>query len=583
MSKLTRSDVLFKECQETVISSTLAAFGLNMGMFADRDGGNVTTLHNFEKENDQFIHDRDKASFKSANSDYERNNYELNGNEWRKKREQHVKDGQDAYTGKLFKDESKAELDHVVPLKQIHDNKKNHLAMNTGTETGRNNLKNLANDDSNLAATDKSINASKGAKTNTEFLNTTDPDKLNDWGVNSELMKNREKQATDKIASEVSTTLLKKQASELMISGSQQALNMGIKQALGILLTKVVNIVFREVKFYIREGIEFTSQTISDIRNRLLSEIKGLLKEIPEILSSALEGGISGFVSNLLTFLLNSVFSTVKKLVTVIREGLVGIYKAIKIIFFPPKGMTTEDVWRSAIKILSTTVISAFVLTFAEGLNVFLKGFPFLLPFAEILSGAIVGILSGVLSALTAYTIDMIFDKFFANARHNKLMLELQLKNSEFVVANSSYLIESTESFLKLGDLYNQAIKSSKQTLGNLIRSVQNNELAIEGYSSICDNNIKHSNSSQIISNKYNQIIDNTKIISSSNYDLLEDFISIKTQNHTTTLLRQETLEKAIDLDSEMVCLLEKQISIIELMNKSHADIESFIKNREKK
>lgn len=583
MPKLTRSEILFKECQETVISSTLAAFGLNMGMFTDRDGGNVTTLHNFERETDQFIHDRDKASFKSANSNYERSNYELNGNEWRKKKEQHAKAGQDDYTGKPFKDQSKVELDHVVPLKQIHDDKKNHLAMNTGTEKGRKNLKNLANDDTNLAVTDKSINASKGAKTNTEFLNTTDPDKLKDWNVDPELMGNKEKQATHKINSEVSITLLKKQTSELIISGSQQALNMGVKQALGILLTKVVNIVFREVKFYTREGVEFTSQTLSDIKTRLLSEMKGLLKEIPEILSSALKGGISGFVSNLLTFLLNSVFSTVKKLVTMIREGLVGIYKAIKIIFFPPQGMSTEDVWRSAIKLLSTTVISAFVVTFAEGINAFLAGFPFLLPFAEILSGAIVGILSGVLSALTAYTIDVIFDKLFANARHNKLMLELQLKNSEFVVANSSYLIESTENFLKLGDLYNQAIKSSKQTLDNLIRSVQNNELAIEGYSVICDNNIKHSNSNQIIRNQYSQLTENTEIILSSNYDLLEEFCAIETQNHTTILLRQKTLEKAVKLGNEIACLLEKQTSSIELIDKSYVDIENFIKSREKK
>ena len=42
-------------------------------------------------------------------------------------------------------------------------------------------------------------------------------------------------------------------------------------------------------------------------------------------------------MSNLLTFLINNFLSTAKRFVTVIREGIIGLFRAFKMIFFPPK------------------------------------------------------------------------------------------------------------------------------------------------------------------------------------------------------------------------------------------------------
>lgn len=83
--KQQRQDAMLEECKNAVIHSALGAFGLNMGMFTDRDGGNVTTLHNFERADGQYVHDRDVESYERANAGYHRDDYQ--SKEWGKKRE----------------------------------------------------------------------------------------------------------------------------------------------------------------------------------------------------------------------------------------------------------------------------------------------------------------------------------------------------------------------------------------------------------------------------------------------------------------------------------------------------------------
>lgn len=45
-----RLQKLFDDCQQQVISQVIGPFGLSVAMFEDRNGGNVTTVHNFESK-----------------------------------------------------------------------------------------------------------------------------------------------------------------------------------------------------------------------------------------------------------------------------------------------------------------------------------------------------------------------------------------------------------------------------------------------------------------------------------------------------------------------------------------------------
>ena len=50
-----RLQKLFADCQREVLSQIIGPFGLSMAMFEDRNGGNVTTLHNFERADDVLL------------------------------------------------------------------------------------------------------------------------------------------------------------------------------------------------------------------------------------------------------------------------------------------------------------------------------------------------------------------------------------------------------------------------------------------------------------------------------------------------------------------------------------------------
>ena len=68
----------------------------------------------------------------------------------------------DEYTGKTLKINDKANLDHVIPRKQIFENTWRKIA---DIETA-----DLANKSENLAATNESLNKSKGSKSNSDYI-----------------------------------------------------------------------------------------------------------------------------------------------------------------------------------------------------------------------------------------------------------------------------------------------------------------------------------------------------------------------------------------------------------------------------
>lgn len=476
--KQQRQQAMLEECKQAVINSTLGAFGLNMGMFTDRDGGNVTTLHNFERADDKYVHDRDRASYEQANSEYHRKDYELSQAEWREKRQRAIErqGGVDAYTGEKYQDENKIDADHVVTVKSVHDNKKNHLAFNTGTEEGRKRLAEMVNDDSNIVMTDSSINRSKGAKSNTEYIESLSDEKAKELDVDKERMQQVEKQAQEKMNEEVEQRLFKKQKNELLETGIDQAKSMGLKQIIGILITRLASITMTELKFLLKNKVNFGVELIGQLKDRMFLHLKELCQDIPDILFSGVKGGISGFVSNLITFLINNFLSTAKKFVTIIREGLLGIYKSFKMVLFQPQNMSKEEVWRNAIKIFSTTVISAIIVGFGESINVFMQSIaPMLKPIADVVSSALTGILAGVCSALAVYAIDSLFDKLLDN--YDEKSVELLLNDVQQRELFANQLIEHFNVKEELIYAYQESYYKNAEIKQNY-NSIENNLLS---------------------------------------------------------------------------------------------------------
>jgi len=450
-----RLQQLFDDCQQQIISQVLGPFGLSAAMFEDRNGGNVTTWKNFKKDADDYIAEKDKSSHKQSNTKYDRE--ALSDPGFANKSRELRSSGGDGLTGKK-NDPNDLDADHTTPLIKIWENKKVHLSLETGN--GLDKVKAMANSDENLVATHKSINRSKGAMSLDEFAQK----KGEHYSLDPKLVAEAQERSEKHINSTIDNALLRKQSIELMQTGGHQAMQMGLRQALGVLLTELVNGLFNEFKVLIQHGVEAGKTLFKEIRQRLERVIKSVIKKIPDAVSQLFEGGVSGFMSNLLTFVLNSFLSTAKRFVRAIREGFLSLYKAFKLIFFTPEHMTKQQGLQEGLKVLTVVVVTTLGILLEETVAAFMVTVPFLKPVADILTPVLIGIVTGLLSAFLAYQIDCMFhrllnsydekqmDELFADAKRRDEFASELIKLSEASLENIKNYSESIATYQNTGE-----------------------------------------------------------------------------------------------------------------------------------
>ena len=511
--KQQRLQKLFDDCQQQVISQIIGPFGLSMAMFEDKNGGNVTTLHNFKrKDSDYLANDSDKKLHAQSKKKYEktvRSEYEVKtqeqaegarGKTWEELRQAKIKQGKDDYTNHAVSADGKVELkdgltvgvdlDHVVSVKEIHSNPKIHLALGQdtgGSETDVTRIQELLNSAENLALTNASANRSKGKKDLKEWAEETRIDgstNAENFDLDMKLVEDKYKEAKRHINDTANKALLKKQATELLQTGGAQAVQMGMRQALGVLLTELVNGLFNEFKVLIKQGVEAGKTLFEEISQRLARVIESVVKKIPDAVGQMFQGGVSGFMSNLLTFLINNFLSTAKRFVTLIREGLLGLFRAFKMIFFPPKHMSKDQALQEGLKILTTVVVTSVGLLLSETVAVFMATVPFLKPFADQVTPVLIGIMTGLLSAFLAYQIDSVFDRYRYSLNEkfiDELMTSAKLRDvfaSELVTLSDTSLgnIENYSNSINLyqsiGMTLGTAGIAATATLASLERTV---------------------------------------------------------------------------------------------------------------
>ena len=191
-----------------------------------------------------------------------------------------------------------------------------------------------------------------------------------------------------------------------------------------------------------------------------------------QALSQALDGGISGFISNLLTFLINNFVSTAKRAVTMIREGLTSLFKAFKMILFPPKDMTAAEALRAGLKILSAVVTTSVGILLEEVVSGFVATVPVIGQLSSLITPVLIGTMTGLLTAFMAYKIDDVFDYFF-NVQEEEALnaLVASVEASEAFVerlkAQSQQDLENIDNYARSAQLYQRI----GQHLGDAVRA----------------------------------------------------------------------------------------------------------------
>lgn len=475
-SKLPKNQTatLLNLCKDNVLQTIEGQFGLASLVITSKDGGNVTTAYNFEKgvvatKADEAKYQAYKASQDGKWSEVRKNaGYDDPLPQMRKKAFQTQDKIIDAYSGKELPKDGRAHLDHIVSAKEIESNAKAHLSLSVEERAK------IATNDKNLAWSEASANQSKGDNKMSEWIDKHDKKtgqtKGEKYGIDKEKALQKDKEARKYVYNEIDTATLKKHSTELLSIGGKDAAKMAAYSAIGVILRELVAGLFDEIKATFKNKGESLKEIFNRFKERLQKILANIKAKWKEIVGGSIEAGIMAFCSNIVVFVINLFFTTLKRVVSVIRAGFVSIVQAVKILANPPKDMPKDEVGFAALKILTTGLIGALSLGLAEGIEKLLLSVPVLAPImafpvpvinesiGTILSTTLSAIIGGLLSTIAIYYMD----KWASGKKESNLQIQIMAKSCEVV----NYKLQQT--WLALWDGYDAVLGGAERTMGSI-------------------------------------------------------------------------------------------------------------------
>ena len=473
-----RFSQLLTSCRDDVLSAIVGPFGLG-GIVSrgDKDGGNVDTIHNAREGT--YATDRERQAYEN------REKYTSTGvgnrvhtdpryrqiNKETSDQQKTVEGVEDGYTDRPLKQNSNKDLDHIKSAKETHDDPARVLAE---LET-----EDVANIRENLTPTERTINRSKSAKSIEELIkdipqtrqrNREKIQKLESKGAltrddDEKLRKLKEKQESldafdadkareaDRKAKNAQNRkndreyyTSKKFYKSTLATGASQGCKMGLQQAIGLVLCEFFKAAFDEIQDIYANGFSTgfdDGRFFAVLKERLSRVAARMAARWKEACVAFRDGFISGFLSNLVTVVINMFVRTGKRIVRVIREGFFSLLKAIKILCFPPEGMTIGQAAHEASKLIAAGLAAIGGIAVEQQIDNMIKAAPWLEPFADILTTVLVGGLTGLATSFIVYAIDKI-DVFKINARkrHEVVMDRLETNLNKMFAEGAAIVSE---------------------------------------------------------------------------------------------------------------------------------------------
>lgn len=492
-------------CKNTVIESITGQFGMASMFIAAKDGGSSTTPHNFKKGITSTDADKNRHETWTANNDGSR--------EWKDVRkdigydegfpERRKKDFQtkdliiDGYTGKPLPKDGRAHIDHVVSAKEIESKAEHHL-YRSPEERAK-----MATSERNTTYTEASANQSKGGAQMEPWLDKKSKSgetNAERFGIDRDKALKIDADARKSIKLEVTVAAVKKHSKELLATGGADAAKMAAYHALGAILRDLTQAVFEEVHITFRQR---GSESLKEIGVRFQTRTEALLTELKakwkDILTGSIEAGLTAFLSNIVVFVINLFFTTLKNVVAIIRAGFVSLCQAVKILASPPEGLDRGEVNYQALKILTAGLIGAASLGLNAAIGKLLIAVPglqplmlFPVPFPGQEPRTVSDILAATLSALAGGLLTTVALYFMDKARNASKKDKLQIQ----LVAQSGVVVQYkiSQTWLVLDDAYYvlhtsiaEGAKLCIQTKQVLVDINQETLKAVDGFSKAVD------------------------------------------------------------------------------------------------
>ncbi|MFP9128861.1 hypothetical protein [Niallia sp. BSM11] len=398
---------LLEQYKEIIITTLIQQFGLDK-LQKFKDGGNVTTLHNARLGT--FANVEDEKRFNTSyNKKTRKQIYEKDFALNRKKEFQNNSHIHDGYTNKELKKDGRAHKDHIISAASIHKNDEARLYM-TDEKRGA-----MATNKKNLTWADGSMNQSKGEHDLMRWMETTSSKhpgiKNKDrFDIDEHLAKEKYEDAKKYVDKSIKNAKKEYYKKNIKETGIRQGKQLAKRQAIGIFLYELQDAFILEMKTYFLQyktyetkdaKIEAFKVACHNVKKRALS-----FQSLNKIFIGSTEGFIGGFLSNLITVLINTFTRTSKNIVRIITEGSNSLVQALRMILFPSENMSRKQAIYEGSKIVVAAVINSVGVIVTEALINYLQTVIPLAPFASLIGGILGGLLTGILSVTVIYAMD---------------------------------------------------------------------------------------------------------------------------------------------------------------------------------
>ena len=340
------------EYKAVILNSLITAFGLDQLIFNDKDGGNVQTIHNAKEgiyANDTFK--------ERGEREYNRNDYATASymNSRRKKDFNNIDKIYDCYTGRELPKDGRTHLEHIVSAKENHDRVDMRILFS------KEEMSDIINQKNNTTYIDGSMNQSKNDSSLKEWENKIskkDNRKTNGeyYGIDQKMAHAADGKARKTIDEQVARKKIEHYSKEITKDSLKQGGQIAIRQGLGIVFTEVAMTIIDEIPKTIKMlngnfSVEKFFSSMSALVSIAFERIKNKLDNILEAIKT---GFVSGVFNSIVTTIINMFFTTAKNIVRLIRQAMVSITEAVRILFFRKKETTAGERVIAAAKVIIT-------------------------------------------------------------------------------------------------------------------------------------------------------------------------------------------------------------------------------------
>lgn len=402
----------------------------------------------------------------------------------------------DEYTGKTLKLNENANLDHVVARKQIFENPWRKIA---DIDTA-----DLANKKENLAATNESLNKSKGAKSNSEYIkdrevreknlkeqverankkidkkDISDSEKRNLKAINEKRLNDKLAADSDKMIKAekrankaINKHIAKKVPVKMVNKAGKDAIKAMLVAALFGMLKEIMNALVR----YFKSKKQSFDTFLEEMKNALHSFF-GKIKDFIKV-------GVDSFVGSIVGEIIGAFAEKLRKLPNLVKQLFGSIRESISYLSNPENQSHSTVIKIAHVsKIITSALVGVGAMFLGEYFEQFLNKIPgmtfeikLLGTIANILGMFLASLLTGILGAIIINGLDgFISRKLQAENKRqqaNKRNELLRIQEVQIFVAEQNVAVKRNDIFSKMAKNHQKL----RELLGNVDEEFSNSKI----------------------------------------------------------------------------------------------------------